>query len=274
MDTDAGTVKTAEQGSRNSPRRRWWSHLILLGAYPLVLGVVPQMMGGMQEETLLPEETVRLLAAMGFELGAFALIFAAAWFASRATAGELMLHWHKESRQVLRGFVYSILLRLGIAAILVIIAILAALTGGLRGSLEKLRPRTEAVVDPSVLVDDPVYFLLTLTVVSFLVGGLREELWRAGMVAGMRAVFPKHWRGFFGDIVAITVAAVIFGLGHLPQGWGGAAVTALLGFGLGMIMVRHHSIWEAVFAHGFFNATSFLLLYYLARTQPDFLPLL
>lgn len=37
-------------------------------------------------------------------------------------------------------------------------------------------------------------------------------------------------------------------------------MTAVLGFLLGMIMVLHQSIWPAVIAHGFFDATSMALL--------------
>jgi len=56
------------------------------------------------------------------------------------------------------------------------------------------------------------------------------------------------------------VAAVIFGLGHLPQGVLAVAMTGLLGFGLGVIMVLHRSIWPAVIAHGMFDATSLALI--------------
>jgi membrane protease YdiL (CAAX protease family) len=73
-------------------------------------------------------------------------------------------------------------------------------------------------------------------------------------------------------LAAVTIAALVFGLGHLPQGWGGVAVTAAMGLGLGLIMVLHRSIWEAVLAHGFFNATTFGLLYLLAKFFPEQLP--
>lgn len=272
MEANEGTVSNYAGGNgTHSTKRRWWLHLILLGAYPIALGVLPQFIGS-KEATLLPDGTAELLAAMAFELAVFGIIFGAAWYASRANSHQLMLGWHDGARPLVRGFLYSIALRLVIALVLVLFALAAAVAGGMEGIVEKLRPRTEVVVDPGALVTDPVYFWLTITIVSFVVGGLREELWRAGMIAGMRAVFPERWRGISGDIIAISIAAVIFGLGHLPQGWGGAVITALLGLGLGAVILRHRSIWEAVIAHGFFNATSFLLLYYLARTNPELLP--
>jgi membrane protease YdiL (CAAX protease family) len=115
-------------------------------------------------------------------------------------------------------------------------------------------------VDVQTLASDPVYLGLVFTLVSFVVAGLREELWRAGVLAGLGTLFPRQFGGLAGRFVAVAAAAVIFGLGHLPQGWGGVVVTAGLGLGLGTVMVLHRSIWEAVFAHGFFNATSFALL--------------
>jgi len=44
------------------------------------------------------------------------------------------------------------------------------------------------------------------------------------------------------------------------QGPVAVGLTTLLGFGLGVIMVLHRSIWPAVIAHGMFDATSLALL--------------
>ncbi|MBM3841498.1 MAG: CPBP family intramembrane metalloprotease [Verrucomicrobia bacterium] len=47
---------------------------------------------------------------------------------------------------------------------------------------------------------------------------------------------------------------------HSMQGPVAVGLTTLLGFGLGVIMVLHRSIWPAVIAHGMFDATSLALL--------------
>ncbi len=114
-------------------------------------------------------------------------------------------------------------------------------------------------------MDDLVYLWLNLTVVSFGLAGLREELWRAGMLAGLAALFPRMFHRAKGKLAAIAFGAVVFGCGHLPQGWGGVVMATILGLGLGAIMVYHRSIWEAALAHGFFDASTFLMLYLLAR---------
>ncbi len=60
--------------------------------------------------------------------------------------------------------------------------------------------------------------------------------------------------------MAVALAAIVFGCGHVPQGALAVALTGFLGFGLGLIMVLHKSIWPAVIAHGMFDATTFALL--------------
>jgi membrane protease YdiL (CAAX protease family) len=122
------------------------------------------------------------------------------------------------------------------------------------------RPDVDAVVDVAALRENPVYFLLSATVVSFVLGGLREELWRAGVIAGIRRLWPAVFGSTIGGLGASLIAAVAFGLGHLSQGPLATVLTGMLGFGLGAIMIAHRSIWPAVIAHGSFNAASMALI--------------
>jgi membrane protease YdiL (CAAX protease family) len=134
------------------------------------------------------------------------------------------------------------------------------------------RPDVQALVDISALRQDPLYFWLTVTLVSFVVAGLREELWRSGFLAGMRGLWPQRFDPLQGQLAAVAMGAVVFGLGHLAQGPIAVLPTALLGFGLGAIMVLHRSIWPAVLAHGLFDATTFValaLLPWLADRMPQ-----
>ena len=107
--------------------------------------------------------------------------------------------------------------------------------------------------------------------ISFVVAGFREELWRAGVMASLKGLWPERFATRKGQYRAVLIAAVVFGLGHLPQGAAGAVVTGFLGLGLGVMIIRYQSMWEAVLAHGFFNATTFLALYYLSQ-HPGMLP--
>jgi membrane protease YdiL (CAAX protease family) len=243
---------------------RWWIHLILLASYPVALGILGFISAGQSDEAMLPSDTAALIATCAVELVVFGAVFAVALVASGARNAELLLSW-TGGRTIWRGLLYSLLLRGVIIVGTALIAIGAyVVSGGSAAALEHLRPEVENIIDARAL-EDPIYLLLTLTVVSFVVAGLREELWRAGMFAALAALFPWLFHTVGGRLGAAAMVAVVFGLGHLTQGTGGVLMTTALGFGLGWILLRHRSIWDAVFAHGFFNATTFAFLYALAR---------
>lgn len=254
------------------PRWRWVVHLILLAAYPIVIGLIGHFSRSGTETAppLLPGSVGPLIAMVSVELLLFSAVFAVAWFASRASPADLFLVWRGRLWPFLRGPVYSVALRIMIALLVVAIVGIAFVFKWMdEETLDRVRPQTEQVVDVAALTEDPVYFILSLTLVSFVVGGLREEMWRAGVIAGLAGVWPRVFGSRAGQFFGVFVAAVIFGLGHAPQGWGGVIVTSWLGIGLGVIMVYHRSIWDAVIAHGCFNATTFALLWVLAKFQPD-----
>src|SRR5688572_23344774 len=251
------------------PRWRCSIQLLLLSAYVLVVG----LMGLNQSEhqaPMLPGTSRGLLMAAGVELTVFGIVFGLAWLAARPSRDDLLLRWRGSFSIVALGLGYSVALRVALA--MVMFGISAALVASGTMSLDSLReffranqPRTDAKVDTSA-VRDPVYLFLLLTVISFVVAGLREELWRSAFLAGFRALAPKHFGSLKGQFVAVAVAAVVFGVGHLAMGPLAAFMAGLLGFGLGTIMVLHRSIWPAVVAHGFFDATTFLLLRWI---QPE-----
>ena len=126
------------------------------------------------------------------ELLVFAVVFGLACWISRPNAEELMLKWRNGVRPLFRGIFWSIGLRLGTMAILFLIGILMVAAGSDPGAIAKLRPDIEEMVNARALLNDPRYFILNLTLVSFVVGGLREELWRAGMLADPDCTAPFH----------------------------------------------------------------------------------
>jgi membrane protease YdiL (CAAX protease family) len=85
----------------------------------------------------------------------------------------------------------------------------------------------------------------------------------------LRALWPRQFDSRAGQIFGMGVAAVFFGIAHLRMGVLAVGMTAVLGFGLGLIMVWHRSIWPAVLAHGFFNAATFALLPWLMEKLPQ-----
>jgi membrane protease YdiL (CAAX protease family) len=99
-----------------------------------------------------------------------------------------------------------------------------------------------------------------VTLVSFVVAGLREEIWRAGTLAAMRALWPRAFASRGGQYLAVTLIAVLFGAMHLGMGIIAAFMAGVLGFLLGVIMILHRSVWPAVIAHGLFDATTLAIL--------------
>lgn len=259
--------------SKRINRGRWWIHLLVLALYPIVIGLASMLLPNRQDELLLPNTTSELLFGIGAELSLFGAVFGVAWLATRATREQLFLRWNGGFKPVLWGIAYSIGLRVGIALVVGLFAAVWALVGNVGPeAIEELRPRTEAVVDTSALLNNPLYLLINLTLVSFVMAGFREELWRAGIIAACVALSPSNIGGNARYYVAAIFAAVLFGFGHFPQGLGGVMLTTILGLGLGVIMVRHKSVWEAVLAHGFFDATTFAALALIARFYPDLIP--
>lgn len=258
-------------------RRRWAWFTGILASYPLILGALGASGSSQSNEEALPAalgSTASDLINVAFvELTVFAIFFGAAMSVARPSASALFLKW-EDWRSVPRGFAYSIGLRIAIGILTMIILVATSWYSG--ESLEDLgqsaQPDISAMVDGDALQNDPVYLTMNVTLVSFVLGGLREELWRAGLLAGAMALFPGAMRTALGRWSAVTLIAVVFGLGHLTQGLAGVALTGALGIGLGWIILKQRSIWDAVFAHGFFNATSFLLMYILLKKYPDLSP--
>ena len=90
------------------------------------------------------------------------------------------------------------------------------------------------------------------------------------MLAGFKGLFPESYEKLWCKIGFVLFVAVIFGIGHLPQGLGGVILTGTLGVMLGLIMIFHRSIWQATWTHGFFNATSFVRMYFLFKYKDQF----
>lgn len=269
---------------------RWLIHLLIVGPYPIWIGLLSHY-GFRSIESggpALGGNVSELMKGSLLTLATFFIPFGLAWIASRATLDDLRLRWKggfkpfenfmpRSLAALGTGVVYSIALRIG--AVLPIGIIIGALmlfgkiqSDGVETYITENRPNVEAIVDVASLRNDPAYLILMLTFVSFVVAGLREELWRSATLAGMERLFPGGFGTKIGRYVAVLIIAVAFGLGHLPQGPMGVVLTGFLGVGLGVIIVFHGSIWPAVIAHGLFDATSFALIPYalelMKKVQP------
>lgn len=240
---------------------RWWAQLILLGLFFLPVSLLQVRQARSTPALSLSSQGLLSVSAVQFAI--FAGVFGLACFLTRPTREDLLLHWHWSAPPL--GLGYSLLFRVGLA-ILALGAVLVAMAAGWLHSqdIQKVAqanaPRIDRIVSVHSLQVDRTYFWLTITVVSFLVAGLREEFWRVGVLAALRRLAPRWFGSKRGQYFAIVLIAIGFGAAHFGQGLVAAIMAGILGVFLGIIMVYHRSVWPAVFAHGCFDATTFALI--------------
>jgi membrane protease YdiL (CAAX protease family) len=250
---------------RETPRWRWLIHLFVLGSYP-ALGLFFRTASGRVAQGPALSGNVRgLLVVSATEIIVFSIFFAVACLISRASREQLMLRWRPGWWVLPLGIGYSIALRIGL--IVIAVAVMAGVAATQTVTPEKVqeyvnanRPDVEALVSVPAMRSNPAYYWLTVTLVSFVVAGIREEMWRAGTLSAMRALWPRAFASTLGQCLAIALIAVAFGAMHLRMGVLAAVGAGILGLMLGIIIILHKSIWPAVIAHGVFDATTLALL--------------
>jgi membrane protease YdiL (CAAX protease family) len=250
---------------RQTQRWRWLIHLLILGVYPMLGLLFRANSGQLQQAPALSGNVRGLLFVSGVELLVFSIFFAVACLVSRASREELNLRWRPGWWVVPLGIGYSIALRIGLMVVAVAVIVVLAATQTVTPQkvqeyISANRPDVEALVSVPAMRSNPAYFWLTITLVSFVVAGIREEMWRAGTLAAMRAVWPSVFGSRVGQCGAIALIAVAFGAMHLRMGVLAAVGAGVLGLMLGVIIVVHKSIWPAVIAHGVFDASTLALL--------------
>ncbi len=230
---------------------------------------------GQKDGPILPATKGLLLLTFVQEMGLFVLVFGIAWAFGRPSKEELFLKRWDGWMTLVWSVVWSVGVRL-----LAIPAMLAFAGGtflyrslshpGEGLDLQKLRPSVERLL-PMEAFQDPWYVVLAATVLSFGLGGIREELWRAGVLSSFRSLLPPEWKNWKGWAAGIVLASLVFGGAHITQGMAGVVMTAAVGLGLGVVMVWRRSYWEASLAHGFFNATTMGALWFIQRFHPEML---
>lgn len=243
-----------------------WRHflaLLVIGSYPIFSALSVALRGGndTQSNVSFPTTVDGLLLFSALQMAIFGIFWGIAWAISRYDKRTLFLEWHSGFAPIVQGFFYSIALRVGVllVASLSVIAFLALgwSEGQIADFFREFAPDTRGIVESISKNDDPIYQFLVVTLLPFVVAGLREELWRGATFAGMLALCPQSWSAPMRNVFVVAISSIVFGLGHIYQGPTGVFMTTILGAGLGAMVLYHRSIWPAVIAHGFFNAVSF-----------------
>ncbi len=248
-------------GADTTSQSKWRRVAMLAVLSGYILAVVFRRGDAAPAGPALPGTTAALMRGMVPELAVFAAVIGLAWWIGRPTRRELFADHGPTFGRWIFGFGWSLALRFGLGGVVAMVAVLIESLKGKSGphTFEAYRPKVENLVDFRAL-QDPIYLFAICTVVSFGLAGLREELWRAGMICAGAGLLPWAWSPLRRQWIAMIFAALIFGAAHGLQGAAGVVLAGLLGLFLGMIMVLRRSLWEAVLAHGFFDAGSFVLL--------------
>ena len=139
----------------------------------------------------------------------------------------------RPGREVLLGLAYIP------AAFLLVVAVLAAILA-IRPSLHNV------AVNPFERMLQTPRDAAIFAVVVMLAGGVREEVQRAFIVRR----FDQYLGG---ALVGILIYSVIFGLGHIEQGYAAAIATGTLGAGWGVLYWRRQSVIAPIISHAGFN---------------------
>jgi membrane protease YdiL (CAAX protease family) len=83
-------------------------------------------------------------------------------------------------------------------------------------------------------------------IVAMIAGGLREEIQRG-------FILHRFEQYLGGGVLGVVIYSVLFGLGHLEQGFDAAIATALLGAVWGTVYLARRSIIAPLVSHAGFN---------------------
>lgn len=247
--------------------------LALLLGYILAVGLMsafsPERTG-----PALPATTAGLVKVSVVEIGTFGAFFLIAWAFGRSTRDQLYMRRWDGLPTIGWSILWSVAIRMlaipAVGAYALGLQVYRHFQGGGAVAVDELRPKFENLLATESF-KDPVYALMAATLVSFGVGGLREELWRSGVLASFQSLLPATWRNWRGAAAGVVLAALVFGSAHATQGPVGVLATGAIGLGLGAIMVWRKSYWEAALAHGIFDASTMAVLWAIQFFHPDLL---
>lgn len=256
MDNPADTFTDVPAPETLATKRgiSWWRFLLQLvtvvaiylvgSTLPLLPSAISQVLEG--------AEAVEIgsgLAAMTAIVGmALALVVCWLWLRSENRVSEVFNLSAPASWRSVAGF--ALLATGGTIAIF-------ALGGALVQAMGLPQPDPGFVLD--MVTESPAMFVLWVVGVAWFAAGLGEELlWRGFLMDRL-----ERLGGLRGKVwLVLVVQAVLFGLPHLYQGWGGVIVTGMVGLLLGWVRIMQRgNLWAVVIAHAAVDTIMMSLAY-------------
>jgi membrane protease YdiL (CAAX protease family) len=146
-----------------------------------------------------------------------------------------------------RPLVREVALGLGLVPIVVV------LVGLLVGSLRALAPWLQNVPENPLeaLAAGGLWEVAMFGLIAIVAGGIREELQRAFLLQR----FERHLGGATAGVVILSM---LFGLGHIVQGWDAVIATGALGAFWAVVYLRRRSSVAPIISHAGFNSIEVL----------------
>ncbi len=199
-----------------------------------------------------------LLMLFGMNLGANGEIplrfFAALTLIDTAVVVFMMFTFLSASRESIRQvFFGGGILKREITLGLTLIPVVLIGTGLLVGLLRIAFPSLHNVkISPFDAFTDSIPKTIVFLTCAIVAGGVREELQRGFLLHRFDQKLGGMW-------VGLGIYTVIFGLGHVTQGWDVAIATGALGFFWGYLYIKRRSVAAAMVSHAGFNAIEVLI---------------
>jgi membrane protease YdiL (CAAX protease family) len=175
------------------------------------------------------------LQLVAFLAGIDTLILVSLVFALLVVGGEsprlVLLGTRSVAGEVLRGF-----------GLLPWVFLVAVGTGMM---LMRLAPGLFAPNPFATLASTRMEFVV-LAIVTIVAGGVREEIQRA-------FILHRFEQRLGGGLVGVLCFGVVFGAGHLLQGWSVMIITALLGMLWSVVYLARRSVIAPMVSHASFN---------------------
>lgn len=101
---------------------------------------------------------------------------------------------------------------------------------------------------------------IIMLAIGWVVGGFLEEvLFRGFLITRISALFKN---AKIGNILAVLITSIVFGLSHMYQGFVGVISTGLISVILGIVFVKSKKVlWYSIFIHGFNNTLGITIIY-------------
>ncbi|MFZ4876710.1 CPBP family intramembrane glutamic endopeptidase [Janthinobacterium sp. Mn2066] len=226
-------LAVSAQRSGRRPEAKWLGRLLLLLTMLAALALAMHLLPGFHNPRIIDKLVLSPGGApytqyLNFDKGLAGLVLLAL-FCTRAQDGP--------------QFVLAMQRAVPVMAVTLIVVVGAALAIGF--------------VKPDVKFPD---ITLQFLLVNLLFTCVAEEAFFRGLLQGRMAAFLADTRS--GEMVAVLVASVLFGLTHAAGGWRVVLLATLAGLGYGFAYRQTKRIEAAIATHFIVNAVQFLVLTY------------